>query len=467
MQTGRHRLRAAARAPNPCTDRPSLIIALCAALSAAAAPLLESPRPSAGGEAALWVQNARQQLSTCQHDVAYLVALGRVLRALGLPEEAAEHLERALLLSPQDRSALSAFAAVLADLGDPQGAQQLRALLRSESGAEPGVELAADSGAHGRSRSGARTATKEAAPHSSQLRYAWGLSSGFETNLLGVSGVSSLTLTLPGLDPAQPVLLTLPLDAASQPRSGGYGQAQLGAQWVSVQASPQSGQYEDLWLLQAAGRLRHAPTVPLAGFSTAELAASHQRRYNATPWGHHVHLSAAYLESRTGVAYAQHSVGMGADAVWGPCQSRVGLEWSARRYASNAILDGRQRAAYAQATCTPAFQLTLRKGTDMPHDANRPGGPQDLLEARARGTWGGWAWELEWSALNDRLGYSPLLNSGALREQSRRTWRIERTLHMASPRQWTLGLESTQRISNLDLFKTNNLGVFLSVSSQN
>jgi hypothetical protein len=275
-----------------------------------------------------------------------------------------------------------------------------------------------------------------------------------------------VTLTLPGLDPTQPVLLTLPLDAASQPRSGGYGQAQLGAQWVSIQASPERGRYEDLWLLQAAGRLRHAPSVPLAGFSTAEWAASHQRRYNATPWGHHVQLSSVYLESRTGVAYAQHSLGVGADAVWGPCQTRAGLEWSARHYASNVILDGRQRAAYAQASCSQAFQLTLRKGSDAPHDANRPGGPQDLLDARARGVWGGWAWELEWSAVNDRLGYSPLLNSGAARQQTRRTWRIERTLPMASPRQWTMGLESTRRISNLDLFKTNNLGVFLSVSSQ-
>jgi hypothetical protein len=236
---------------------------------------------------------------------------------------------------------------------------------------------------------------------------------------------------------------------------------------VFVQASPQSGRYEDLWLLQAAGRLRHAPAVPLAGFTTAELVASHQRRYNATPWGHHSQLSSVYLESRTGVAYAQHSVGLGADAVWGPCQTRVGLEWSARHYASNAILDGRQRTVYGQANCTAAFQLTLRKGSDMPHDANRPGGAQDSLEARARGTWGGWAWGLEWSSLNDRLGYSPLLNSGALRDQSRRTWRIERALPVASPRQWAMGLESTQRISNLDLFKSNNLGVFLSVSSQN
>jgi len=407
------------------------------------------------------VQTARQQLSTCQHDVAYLVALGRLLRVLGQPEEAAEHLERALLLSPQDPIALSAFAAVLADLGDPQGAQQLRALLGPATGPATGPASGPDPGPAGPGRAAATAAV----PQRSQLRYGWGLSSGLESNLLGVAGISSLTLTLPGLDPAQPVLLTLPLDAASQPRSGGYGQVQLGVQW-SIPAPPQSGQYQDLWLLQAASRLRYAPSVPLAGFSTAELAASHQRRYNATPWGHHALLSFAYLESRTGVTYAQRGLGIGADAVWGPCQTRAGLEWSVRHYASNAILDGRQRAVYAQTSCMQAFQVALRKGNDWPHDANRPGGVQDLLEARVRGAWRGWAWELDWSALADRLGYSALLNSGAVRDQSRRSWRIEHTLPMASSWQWTMGVEATQRNSNLELFKTNNLGVFLSVSSQ-
>ncbi len=462
MQTGRQRLRAPAQAPNPCTDHPSLIIALCAALSAAAAPLLESPARSAGGDAARWVQAARQQLSTCQHDVAYLVALGRLLRVLGHPEEAAEHLERALLLSPQNPAAVSAFAAVLADLGDPQGARQLRALLGPEPGpAEPG-----------------RAAAKAGPDQKAQWRYGWGLSSGLESNLLGVSGVSSLTLTLPGLDPAQPVLLILPLDAASQPRSGGYWQVQASAQWAAVEASPQRGRYEDLWLLQTTSRLRYAPSVWQAGFATAELAASHQRRYGAGPWGHHAQLSSVYLESRTGVAYAQHSLGLGADAVWGPCQARAGLEWGARRYARNEILDGRQYAAYAQASCSPALQLTLRKGADAPHDANRPGGTQDLIDARARGAWGGWSWEVEWSTVADRLAYSPLLNAGAVREQTRRTWRIERMLPVnawagaaqcagCKPWRWVLGVESNRRNSNLDLFKTNNLGVFLSVISQN
>ena len=394
--------------------------------------------------------------------MAYLVALGRVLRILGQPEEAAEHLERALLLSPQDPGALSAFAAALADLGDPLGAQQVRAML--------GPEVAQ---AEGRLMQEGRGQLRE-----TQWRQAWGLTYGFESNLLGVSGVSNLTLTLPGLDPAQPVLLTLPLDGSNQPRAGGYMQAQVSAQWVKIQASPKPSRYEDLWLMQASSRIRHAPSVPLAGFATAELAASHQRRYGAAPWGHHAQVSSVYLESRTGITYSQLSAGVGADAVWGPCQTRAGLEWGSRRYPTNEILDGRQTAAYAQAGCLQAFQLTLRKGSDEPRDAARPGGTQDLLDARARGVWGPWSWEVEWSALSDRLGYSALLNSGAVREQTRRTWRVERTLPLAALAEagrcssckswhWVVGVESSRRASNLDLFKTNNLGVFLSVISSN
>lgn len=438
-----------------------MIIALCAALSAAAVPLLDSARPPADGEALRWAQAARQQLNTCQNDVAYLVALGRVLRALGQPEEAAEHLERALLLDPQNTAALSAFAAALADLGDPAGAQQIRAMLGAD--AAPSESPAAQR---------APMATRPGP----QWRSAWGLSSGVESNLLGVSGVSNLTLTLPGLDPAQPVLLTLPLEGASQPRRGGYWQAQGTVQLMSVQASPVRGQYEDLWMVQASSRLRHAPTVPAAGFATAELGASHQRRWGAVPFGHHAQLSSVYLDSRTGVTYLQHSAGAGADAYWGSCQTRLGMEWAIRRYPTNTILDGRQTSVYAQASCSPALQLMFRRGTDRASDPNRPGGTQDVADIRARGAWQGWAWEMEWSVANDRLGYSPLLSSGAVRDQARRTWRLERTLFQTdasawpacrscTPLQWVVGLESTRRQSNLDLFKTNNLGVFLSINS--
>jgi hypothetical protein len=438
-----------------------LIIALCAAISAAAAPLLDNSRLSADGEVLRWAQAALQQLNTCQYDVAYLVALGRVLRALGQPEEAAEHLERALLLAPQDSAALSAFAAALADLGDPAGAQQIRAMLGSE--ARPN-----ESPAVRRALSGM--------PLGPQWRTAWGLSSGVESNLLGVSGVSNLTLTLPGLDPAQPVLLTLPLEGASQPRQGGYWQAQGSVQMMSVQASPVRGQHEDLWMVQASSRLRHAPSVLAAGYATAELGASHQRRWGTVPWGHHAQLSSVYLDSRTGVTYLQHSAGAGVDAYWGSCQTRLGMEWAIRRYPNNIILDGRQASLYAQAGCSPALRVLLRKGTDRASDANRPGGTQDLADVRARGIWQGWAWEIEWSAANDRLGYSPLLKSGTVREQARRTWRLERTLFQTgsgalptckscTPWQAVVGLESSRRQSNLDLFKTNNLGAFLSINS--
>ncbi len=433
-----------------------MIIASCAALIAAVAPLLDRSGPIDVAAAQSWTSAARQQLGRCQNDVAFLVALGRVLRALGQTDEAAEHLERALLLAPNDPAALRAFAQALADLGDPTAARQILALA---------APLEPNTSGNPSSRSqGWRPPVRIA------WRDAWSLTGGAERNLLGVTSASTLTLTLPGLDPSRPVLVTLPLEASAQPRSGGYLQA--GASWqafISRDTDPR-GDSQQEWGLQAAVRWRQVPALPAAGFATVEVAATHQRRYASKPWGHHFSAMAAYLDSRTGVTYGQAGLTAALDGTaWG-CQARAGVEWLARRYGSNPVLDGHQSALQLQAACSPALQLTLRGGRDQPMDSQRPGGVQQLVDLRARGQFGAWAWEAEWARLRDRSGYSPLLDAGAPRHQTRRAWRVERVAYSQRQtgcddcrRQLLLvGLEAQQRQSRIELFKTNNLGLFMS-----
>lgn len=421
-----------------------MIIAICAALSAAATPLLHSAIPETTSAAA-WVREARGYVSTCQNDVGFLVRLGRVLLAVGQPEEAAEHIERALLLSPEDPVALRAFATALHALGDSAAARQVMAMAPDTT---PSVTF------------------------QTQWRDGWSVSTGAERNLLGVSNIGSLTLTLPGLDPAQPVLITLPLAPSSLPKGGGYWQAAATGQWVHRRMSGGAGGVQDDWTLQAGARTRQAPQLNEAGFNAVDAAAAHQRRYLLSPLGHHLSLFAAHLDSRTGVAFRQVGVGAGMDLYGTGCSARVGVEWVNRRYPANSILDGLQKVAQLQLNCASTIQLALRAGKDEALSPQRPGGDQSLTDLRIRGTAGRLAWEAEWSRALDARGYSPLLNSGAQRQQWRGALRIDYVAYeRRSPSantcpacrnlQIMVGMEANERRSNIELFRNNNLGLMV------
>jgi hypothetical protein len=423
-----------------------LIIAICVALSAAATPLLESSTPVTAS-ATTWVREAQGQLATCQNDVGFLVRLGRMLLMVGQPEEAAEHIERALLLSPEDPAALRAFAAALSELGDSAAARQVLSLA-------PGAVM--------------QMTTQ------TQWRSIWGMTLGAERNLLGLTSVTTLTLTLPGLDTTQPVLITLPLDPSTRPRGGGYWQAAATGQWLHRRVGARAQPLQDDWTLQASAKTRQAPSLLQAGFAAIDAAAAHQRRFIGTPWGHHANIYAAYLESRTGVTFTQAGVGAGVDWFGQNCHTRMGVEWVNRHYAANSILDGRQSVAQLQWACSPAAQLVLRTGADQASSPQRPGGNQTLMELRFRGSMGRWAWEADWTRSHDAVGYSPLLDSGARRYQLRRSVRIDyvafeqpsRPLkNCADCRSWQvlIGLEGNRRVSNIELFKNNNLGLFTTI----
>jgi hypothetical protein len=422
-----------------------LIIAICAALNAAATPLLESPNPPVAPTAA-WVSDARNSLATCQNDVGFLTRLGRMLLAMGQTEEAAEHLERALLLAPDDAEALRAFAAALGGLGDGAAARQLMAMA---PGAAP------------------QTTTQ------TQWREAWSLTAGMERNLLGVSSVSSLTLTLPGLEPGQPVLITLPIDSSAQARGGGYGQAAASLQWLRRTVSAGASPVQDDWVIQLGARTRQSPQVLPAGSVSVDAAGIHQRRHLDSAWGHHAAVFAAHLQSRTGVTFTQSGLGAGVDWFGVGCPVRLGVEWVNRLYPANPVLDGRQSVAQLQLACHSMAHLAVRAGQDKAM-ALRPGGDQQLLELRLRGTAGRWAWDMEWARIHDAKGYSALLDSGARRQQVRRSIRIEHVAYDQRPYQrlncsacrglqllW--GVELQHRRSNIELFKNNNLGLFATI----
>lgn len=403
-------------------------------------------------------------MTTCQNDVQFLVALGQLLAQTGQPEAASEHLERALLLSPQDPQALRAFAQVLRELGDAAAATELLAMVPSQA-------LPAQAETAGK-RPSYRAATGNAP--SADAREPWkhllSLTAGRERNPLGVSSQTDITLTLPGLDPTQPVTITLPIDTANRPQSAGYAQLSAAAQIGRHSGGGDFAATE--WSLQLGARVREVRELPRAGFSVLEAALDHQRRPAGASWGHYANATGAYLDSRAGIRFGQAALGLGLIGGAGPCQGRLGLEALERRYLNNQVLDGVQKTWVAQLACLPGGVLTYRSGAEAPRDPNRPGGVQRLMEVRLRGAWGGWALEADAGRLTDERGYSPLIEAGAVRAQTRGSARLERAL--LGPLGWlsracaaceryplVLGVEAQRRQSNLKLFESNNLGVYL------
>lgn len=447
-----------------------MIIALCAALHAAAVPLLQAPQSPLNPATQAWLTQAQTQVATCQNDVRFLVALGQVLAQAGQPEAASEHLERALLISPQDPQALRAFAHVLRELGEAAAAAQLLAMVPPETHV---LAKSHRGSATGRSATATPTLSSGA---SEPWKHLLSLTAGRERNPLGVSSQTDITLTLPGLNPAQPVTITLPIDTANRPRSASYAQLSAAAQVVRRSGGGDTDATE--WGFQLGARAREVTELPQAGFSVLEAAVDRQHRPAGARWGHYTHATGAYLDSRTGIRFGQAAIGLGLLGGAGHCQGRLGFEALERRYLNNPILDGVRKTGVVQLACLPIGALTFRAGTEAPRDANRPGGSQRLMELRLRGAWGGWAWEADTGQLTDTTGYSPLIEAGAVRMQTRGSARLERSLlggqgwmakgcSICGQHQLLIGLEAQRRRSNLKLFESNNLGLYFTFQVTN
>lgn len=425
------------------------------------------PTPPAPACEALALQDATPDqllphLQRCQRSSAYLARLGHQLNRLQRYPEAVEHLERAILFDPDATTTQMDYAIALAGSGDTLSALQLIAALlaRNDLPADQRVALQATR-AHW---------AQALHTHVQHTRLQAGLRWGWDNNLLGAPNLTSLTLTFPS------EAIQLPLDESNRPRPGGYQRADLRLDHTVVQPSGTR------WDMGVALLQRHSAAVPESGSRQAEFVVERSQA------SHYLAASGAWLATRSGTRYRNLGAAAGlqwpqAGAQGRACQTRLGLEAQDRSLASNALLSGRYMGLVAQWQCAglpgaapaaadgaaasaPQWRVQLRTGRDTPQQTQRPGGPQ--LESSLRATLSlptrttsAWLLDGELSHTRDSTGYSPLLDRGAVRRQTRGSLRLEYQHTWRPGLQWLAGAEAVAQASNLPLFSLHSRGLYV------
>ena len=367
----------------------------------------------------------RQSLHRCQNNASYLARMGHLYIQEQRYTEAADHLERALLLDPDNPETQLDYALALAGSGDTASALNLVFALHQR----PDLPMPLRQSLRQAGEQWALATTVGPGNPAQATRISAGLRTGYDSNLLGAPRLRSLTLTLPGEN------LTLPVDGSSQPRPGMYARADL--------------------------RLEHTHSPARGG-----------------GWGHYTSAAITALQTHAGTRYT--SQGLAAGLEWAPaangagpaaapCIARMGLEWQNRQLQSNEVLSGRYTGISSQWGCSlPSgrqWQLTARAGRDQPANPERPGAAQDQYSLRAYarnplGPQGAWLLDAEASHSRDATGYSPLLDNGRSRTISRLTMRAEYQHTLAPGLLALAGIEGVVQHASLPLFSLRSRGVY-------
>ena len=464
----------------------------CAALHAGA--------PHAQGQAAA-LQRMLQALPACQRDAVFLAGLGQLLNRQGRYLEAAEHLERALMLSPELRDAQLSYAIALAGSADTASAAALLADLLADPALPGELRLLIER-------------QQEALGAPAQLprwqgRFTLATRLGRDSNLMGSPNLGSLALTLGGQT------LVLELDPSYRPRSGNTARADT---QFALHRSDGDGVR---WDALASLRSQASPALHVAGYTQADLllersqltpaaqrsdaASGAAGEANASAQGQrmgggYANASVSALRALSGARYIAQGLAAGWAGAWRPradghgwekdnCQARIGAQWQERSYLSNALLSGRYSGMAALASCEqPAgaqWLFGLKAGHDLAREPARAGGDQRQASLRLGGSLpvGGllpaaapaWAAALaplrrgtllldfEQSRQLDSLSYSALIDSGRIRTISRSAGRLEYQGDLAPSIQWLIGAEWVAQSSSLALFGLRSAGAYAGV----
>lgn len=406
------------------------------------------------------LEAGRAMIAQCQNSPEWLTELGGALNQRGLYTEAAEHLERALMLAPQSLPAAFAYSVALAGSGDIASAVQLLGQLTRRADLP---ELQREQLLLAQQR----MVQRGVAPVNGwQTRGSAAVRLGYDSNLLGAPNLTSLTLTLPGGD------TTLPLEEAGRPKSGAYSRADLRMD-ATYMAS--TGRRLDV---TAALQQQQSPGLAAAGTSLAELLLETQPA-SSGPW---VNVGLSSLRTQTGTRF--HSVASGAGWAWqvphlDRCQMRLGVELQNRNLASNPVLSGTYSGGVSSWTCAPSsvtqglaprtWQIGARWGHDAPRQESRPGAGQHISGLRASARWERWLAEAELLHTVDAQGYSPLLENGKVRRTTRAVVRAE---HYIPLNHWspglfaTVGAEAYHQRASLALFNVRSASAYVSLRKQ-
>lgn len=430
---------------------PPLLLAGLLALGGGPA-LAARPCPGGQGEALPPVAGAARldrlldiDLERCANDGPYLAYRGALLLLLDQPEEAAQFLERALMVAPDLAGAQIDYAHALALQGDAASAEALMRSLLARDDLPPGVRGLLE---------GRMAALRPPSPW--RVAGLLGVRLGRDSNLNGAPARDLIPFSLPD---GEGLLL---LGDAYRPKAGiarlldGIVQAQ--------RPLPGGGRF----VLR--GELRARDTELTANdYQQGDFSAS-----VALPWFRD---GDATLAVGSGlVRYGGESLYRGLRAALGrdwaavPCRPRAALDLEQRRYPSTPMLDGHYAGLTLAAQCALGhgqWGLTLRAGQDQPASDERPGGDQRRTELRLQAAWplggGRLEGEIQYASQRDARGYSPLLENDARRWQVRRGARLEWSMPVATRWEAYLAAEYSAQGSNLALFATESRIVWLGV----
>lgn len=395
-------------------------------------------------------------LPECQRDASYLAALGHILNQRGRYMEAGDHLERALMLSPELKGAQLDYAIALAGMGETESARQLLDDILRDPTLPPGTKLALE-----RQRAGMILSTDW------QTRLVAAARVGHDSNLLGAPSLSNLTLTFPG----QPVVL--PLDESSRPKAGIYRRLDL---QLEVQKYTLAGGQVGALL---SVRSRRADSLGEADSKQGDALFEHstyQRRGGGT--GYYTGASASMLQAGSSFRYNAYGItaGLGSALLLAGCDLRGGAEFQERKYLNNNVLSGRYMGLASSLSCDRQdnqWLVSAKAGRDNATHGERPGGDQAQYSLRGAVflTSVGWGLrprgqllaDIDFNLTRDGNGYSPLLESGRSRVVRRVTSRVEFQHPVTHTIQWAVGGEWVVQRSNLALFTNRSWGPYLAL----
>lgn len=398
-------------------------------------------------------------LPVCQKDALFLATLGQRLNRAARYLEAADHLERALMLAPDLKDAQFSYAIALGGSGDPDAAVALLADLLSDPNLPP--ELRAPIELQKSNLSARLNARAAPALPPWQTRLSLSTRVGTDSNLLGSPNLNTLAITLAGQT------LVLPLDESYLARSGHY--ARVDAQ-LNIQHNAADG---TRWEASASLRNRTSPSVNAAGSTQLDLLLE-RSHVPADSAGYYLNASGTGLQSQAGARYRAWGAALGAAWRGRACQARLGGEWQARDYLNNPVLSGHYAGLSTFWACEQdsglQWLLGLKTGRDTAQDPSRPGGNQSQTSLRvagfvplARQPGQGLLLDYEHSQQTDTNGYSAALENGLIRHTTRHTTRLEYQHPLSGSAQWVLGAEWVAQTSSLELFRQHSAGAYTGV----
>jgi tetratricopeptide (TPR) repeat protein len=394
-------------------------------------------------------------LPACLEDAPFLAVLGALLLEDGQAEQAVLWLERSLLLDPNNLGAQADFAIALATLGEPGPAAALWAAW-AERGDVPAALRERLRAATGRDRFALPPARfgRDLAASRWRQQGEISLMAGHEDNLDRSPRLTELTLTIAD----GPIVLPV----TSTPRGGGAALLSASYQFAYAASSRvvvRSG-------VSASGRQSsREPATDWRQYQWASSAA-YQRAEQRLQFDALV----AWVEGPLGEPFRQTRLSLSGEQEALGCRAKLGAEAEQRRQSRSVELDAGYRGWAAGVQCDAwrgriGLSWLSRGGTDEPDAPSRPGGKQRIRSDALRLTAllpADIKLELSgrYSRSDDSVGYSPLLESNAIRTIRLRQFGVDLSWPVARylPGVWrteidaVLQLQGSRQSSNLTLF---------------